>query len=102
MSEIIKVNTNELRKKANRMRNSLEVVIQKVNSLYSDNLQVIGENWKSKENYIYLNKLNNYLSNLNELVDSINNYIAFLNVASDEYDETMRQAMIKATSYERW
>lgn len=101
MSELIKVNTNELRKEANRMQGYLDVVIQKINSLYTDNLQTIGENWKSKESYSYLNRLNDCLSNLNDLVDSIGNYIAFLNVSADTYDEAMAEAMRKATSYER-
>ena len=98
MTEVIEVDYEELSKKAIRMQNSLERVSELINYLYSDVLYKIGDEWKSKDNYEYLNNLTDYLDDLKVYYNSIQNYIAFLNIAKDEYYSTLESSMILANS----
>lgn len=101
MSQKIEVNTKALTKKANRMQESLDIVTGKINTLYSDILYKIGDDWKDKSNYDYINNLSNYLSDLKDLHDSIGNYIAFLKTAAKEYENTRNENLRVATSFSR-
>lgn len=93
---VIKVNTVELEKKANRMEESLNSFTHNINSLYTDCLYKVGDSWKSTDSYYYIDGLSDYLGDLEELSGTIQDYIVFLRCAVKQYEDTVYNNMTKA------
>lgn len=98
MDDIINVNTKELKKTTKRIDRGLADINTNVQKLYSECLYKVGDAWKSRENYDYLNNLTDYIADLKQLVNSINTFNAVLKTVATEYDKTAEKSRSVAVS----
>ncbi|MCM1181371.1 MAG: hypothetical protein NC347_14030 [Clostridium sp.] len=96
MEQQIDVQLKELEKVANRLSDHLDSCQTYIKELYTDNLYKIGDAWKNKESYKYINNLTDYLKDLEQYCDSIQKTIAFLKTAKDAYSEALDYAIENA------
>lgn len=101
MSEVISVNTKELKKCSRRINSHLANFHKQLLELYNNNINKLDQGWKSSENQAFIRNVTDCVLDLQKLGREIGRYESFLSDAADKYDNTLTDTHIIATSFEK-
>ncbi len=101
MSDVINVNTKELKKCSRRINSHLANFHKQLLELYNNNVNKLNQGWKSSENQAYISNITDCIMDFKELGLEIGRYEEFLNIAAEKYENSFTDALGIATSFER-
>lgn len=101
MSEVISVNTKELKKCSRRINSHLANFHKQLLELYNNNINKLNQGWKSSENQAFISNITDCIMDFKELGLEIASYEEFLNNAAEKYEDNLLDALRIATSFDR-
>lgn len=101
MSEVISVNTKELKKCSQRIDSHLTNFNKQLLELYNNNINKLNQGWKSSENQAFISNITDCIMDFKELGLEIERYKEFLNNAAEKYEDNLSDTLAIATSFDR-
>lgn len=101
MSEVISVNTKELKKCSRRINSHLANFHKQLLELNNNNINKLNQGWKSRENQAFISNVTDCIMDLKALGMEIGRYEGFLNDAAEKYENNLSDTLGIATSFDR-